>query len=146
VREAVALTDAVRVTILDDMQGRVPRWLSAAAMLPLLVLALSAPLSAIRCRFTGLVVATCCCPDADRAAPQDRQLRAEDCCRLEQREAVRTASELPGPAPRLSMPVVMAPLALDLQALAPRAPARVHQRDGTLPRPPLVLAKRSFLI
>ena len=122
-------------------------WLSAVAAIPLLVLAVSAPLTAMRCRFTGFFVAACCCPEAGAGPEAPVSVQAQDCCTLEQIQAARPPSEPPPSGARLAVPIaaVAAIEPLDLDSLAPDL-SFVHERDGTLPRPPLLLVKRSLLI
>jgi hypothetical protein len=122
------------------MVSRRLRWLSAAAVLPLLLVALSAPLLAVQCRVTGVVVRTCCCPGEHQVAPA-AEIGAQSCCRLHKTDIPRLTSEAPSPV-RLAVPiesVEVAPAPV-LYALA------LEPGDEPIPRPPLLLIKRVFLI
>lgn len=116
--------------------------LCAAAILPLLVLAVSAPLNAMRCRFTGEILSTCCCPRPD--ADQATSIGAGDCCEHERVASARPDSE-PPVVPALPSPIAwVRPLAVAPPALAARASD--CQQGDAVPRPPLILVKRAFLI
>jgi hypothetical protein len=116
--------------------------LCAAAVLPLLVLAVAAPLNALRCRLTGQLLTACCCPEQERDQPTS--VGAGDCCERAPVDAVRPPAEAPTEA------LAAVPLVGARPLLAPPHPllatTRPVPRDGAVPRPPLILAKRSFLI
>jgi hypothetical protein len=126
------------------MRHRLRTGLSAAAVLPLLVLALSAPLNAMRCRLTGQILTACCCPEPDH--DESTGISAGDCCERTRLDAIRTPSEPPAGHVPLAPIAWLRPLPAgsDAPTLAPLA--RPRPRDGTVPRPPLILTKRSFLI
>jgi hypothetical protein len=127
------------------MRRRLRTGLCAAAVLPLLVLALSAPLNAMRCRFTGQVITACCCPPAD--GDQPASIGAGDCCERTRIDALRTASEPPSAQVRLAVPVTpVRTIVADDAAPVASPSAGTRARDGTIARPPLILIKRSFLI
>jgi hypothetical protein len=122
------------------MVSRRLRWLSVAAVLPLLLVALSAPLLAVQCRVAGIVVRTCCCPGEHEVAPAV-EIGAQSCCRLHKADGLRVTSEAPSPV-RVAVPVAsLEPAPAPLVRAMTLEPA--HE---PIPRPPLLLIKRVLLI
>lgn len=127
---------------------RLKRWLCAAALVPLLVIAVSAPLWAMHCRMMGTVGEACCCPESESTTSASTPtVSGETCCELAKYEGGAPASERPSPGARvLPPPATVLAEPWDV-ALRPRAEIRVaRERAGPPPGPSLLLVKRSFLI
>src|SRR5262245_14631934 len=109
------------------------KWLSTAMVVPLLVLAVSAPALAMQCRALGVTMSSCCCPKAKvPAAAVDTtastsSVGRQSCCFLE-REAALPGGEisLSSPGPRADEAPV-APAAASSSALE-GLDLRVRQR------------------
>jgi hypothetical protein len=122
------------------------RWLGLAALLPMLVLAISGPRwNQFRCLMSGLVTEDRCCGSPGEVEPPATPVvSAVDCCRHEVVVASRPPSELAGVKVISAPPVDATPVAIAFS----REPVRASVDAAVPPRPksPLVLLKRSLLI
>jgi hypothetical protein len=122
------------------------RWVGLAALLPMLVLAISGPRwNQFRCLMSGLVTEDRCCGSPDEVDPPAMPtVSAVDCCRHEVVVASRPPSE------PIGMKVISAPTADVAQvgiAFSPQpVGAPVDAAVPPRPKSPLVLLKRSLLI
>ena len=123
-----------------------PRWVGLAALLPMLVLAVSGlRWNQFRCLMSGVVSEDRCCGSAgEEDAPAMPVVSAVECCQHEVVVAARPPSELPA-AQIVSAP---APAAVSIALAIAPAPAAAALAAAAPPRPksPLVLLKRSLLI
>jgi hypothetical protein len=126
---------------------RTTRLIGAAMLLPVLLLAAVAlPSSVLRCRFTGLAVPTCCCPDEMTDGPAVATLSAAACCDRETIDVVRAPAERQtSPTDLVAGAFVTSDVRGELPLARPFVPAAAA-RDADLPRPPLLLVKHAFLI
>jgi hypothetical protein len=120
------------------------RFVSLAALLPLLVVAVSGfGYDRMRCTFTGEVSESGCCPTEE--APATPAINGASCCDHESARIVRLPGEAAAP------PVVAALSAAVLPQVGvlpvPSAPAAAPRAVSHAPPPtPLLLVKQSFLI
>lgn len=119
------------------------RTLAIAVLLPLVVFAVSFAHDRMRCRFTGVVVPACACPDD--APPAGAALVEQSCCERQTLEAISVAREEVSVA-ALSPPTLVQTLT-DFPPAA-RPPGRTSATFASFrpAGPALVLLKRSFLI
>ena len=121
------------------------RLVSLAALLPLLIVALSGfGYDRMRCTFSGAVSEDGCCPAED--APATPVANGASCCDRESARTVEAPAEVAPPTffavealASLSAPVTLAP-PTTRATLAPRTAAQ------SPPPTPLILVKQSFLI
>jgi hypothetical protein len=122
------------------------RIVSLAALLPLLVVALSGfGYDRMRCLFTGEVseLGMGCCPSEE--APTTPSVSAASCCDHESARTVRLPAEATAPRVVVELAADALPEAGVLPA--PEAPAFAPRAVSHAPPPtPLVLLKQSFLI
>jgi hypothetical protein len=120
------------------------RFVSLAALLPLLVLAVAGPgYDRLRCMFNGEVSEAGCCPLEE--APATPVVHAGSCCAHESARVVRLPAEL---APPRADAAAAPPAVAVLTELAPVVSA-VRAAPATSQEPPptpILLAKQSFLI
>ncbi len=130
----------------------IKRLLTPAVLLPLVLVSISAGGSSLfRCQLTGVVSAGPCCPDeGDGAAPPAQaELAPADCCTRETIAFARPLAEAPA-ARGEAVAIVVVAIAGDAPLISlppPLASAPLATPDpGAIPRPPILLAKRSLLI
>jgi hypothetical protein len=123
-------------------------WIGIALLAPMLVLAVSASsFWGLRCRMTGMVSLSTCCPESDDApAPAQSSVDQPGCCERLQVETAKPVADRAATgegAPPLSP--AMVPVADT--TLSPPVSRPITDRDPLrLFRPPLRLLKRSLLI
>jgi hypothetical protein len=126
------------------------RALAFALLAPMLVLAVSAyGFVGLRCRMTGMVSLSACCPESDQGQPPMQSSVGEPgCC---DRIVVENVKPPASPATAVGDDVLSA---CRFEVLSPVAVLPVPVRSSTaivvdpppIPRPPLHLLKRSLLI
>jgi hypothetical protein len=129
--------------------GVIRRLLTLAALLPLVVLSSSGGGSSLfRCQLTGVVSAHSCCPEEASGDSAQAVIAPADCCTRETNAFSRPVAEAPAARGEAVTVVIVAVAGGPaLSALPPPAPARVFAAEPrVIPRPPILLAKRSLLI
>ncbi len=125
--------------------------MGAALLLPMMLFAvLGTRFVAWRCHFDDVVRASCCCPDADDALPDDTTSRLDTggCCDLQRHEIDKAPGEILSTKHVLSAPVTpsLAAVYLPRNCSAPKNVTAPTTRAGPAQGRLIVVRKHAFLI
>jgi hypothetical protein len=137
------------------MGARLKRFLSAAALLPVLVFAFAGTTSASwLCRYDGVARVACCCPKVKGGHAEETQgggpaFRSQGCCELRRVDVDKAPTDVSRGQPTVAPPEAAVASFEILPIAKPFAPTRARLQ-GAAERPPggrvLLLQKQAFLI